>query len=52
MKMRQMKSMQQEKEGALKGVLTPQQFSTYQAARAEMKQKFEEQIAKKAAANP
>jgi hypothetical protein len=52
MKMRQMKAMQQEKDGALKGVLTPQQFSTYEAAKAEMKQNFEAAIAKKAAANP
>ena len=52
MKMRHMKSVQQEKDVALKGVLTPQQFSTYQASRVEMKQKFEEAIAKKAAANP
>ena len=50
--MREMKSMQQEKDRALKGVLTPQQFATYQGARVEMKQKFEEAIAKKAAAHP
>ena len=48
MKMRQMEAMQKEKETALQGVLTPAQFKTYQASRAEMKQKFEEAIAKKA----
>jgi hypothetical protein len=48
MKMRQMEAMQKEKDAALQGVLTPAQFKTYQASRAEMKQKFEEAIAKKA----
>lgn len=48
MKMRQMEAMQKEKDAALQGVLTPAQFKTYEASRAEMKQKFEQAIAKKA----
>jgi hypothetical protein len=49
MKMRQMKEIQGQKDTALKGVLTPDQFQAYEAAREEMKQKFEEAIEKKAA---
>lgn len=49
MKMRAMKENQEQKDTALQAVLTPAQFQTYEASREEMKQKFEEQIAKKAA---
>jgi len=49
MKMRQMKEIQGQKDTALQGVLTPAQYQAYQAARDEMKQKFEEAIEKKAA---
>jgi hypothetical protein len=49
MKMREMKSIQSQKDTALQGILTPAQFATYQASQDEMKQKFEEEIAKKAA---
>ena len=49
MKMREMKSLQSQKDEALQGALTPAQFAAYQAAQDEMKQKFEEEIAKKVA---
>jgi hypothetical protein len=50
-KMRQMESIQKAKDAELKSVLTPDQYAKYQASRAEMKQKFEEAIAKKAGAS-
>jgi hypothetical protein len=51
MKMRAMRSLQTEKNGELKTVLTPDQYAKYQAAQDEMKQQFESEIAKKAAAS-
>lgn len=47
-KMRQMKSIQSEKDAELKGVLSADQYQAYDAARDELKQKFEAEIAKKA----
>lgn len=49
MKMREMKSLQSQKDAALQAVLTPAQFEAYRAAQDEMKQKFEEAIEKKIA---
>ena len=48
MKMRQIKGIQAEKDAELKGVLSAPQYQAYEAAREEMKQKFEQAIAKKA----
>jgi len=46
-KMRQMKAIQSEKDGELQGVLSPAQYQAYDAARDEMKEKVEQEIAKK-----
>ena len=48
-KMRQMKAVQSDKNAALKGVLSPAQYETYEAAQDEMKEKFEEAIANQVA---
>lgn len=48
-KMRQMREIQTAKDGALKGVLTPAQYDAYDAARDDMKEKFEAAIQKKLA---
>jgi len=42
--MRQMREINGEKETELKGILTPKQWQKYEAARAEMREKFEERI--------
>jgi hypothetical protein len=42
--MREMKAINQQKEAALKNVLTPAQFQQYEAAKAEIRQKFEQRI--------
>lgn len=47
MKMRQMKELQSAKDSELQGVLTPAQYQAYEAAREEMKEKVEQEIAKK-----
>jgi len=43
-RMRQMREINGEKETELKGILTPKQWQKYEAARAEMREKFEERI--------
>lgn len=48
-KMRQMKAIQGEKDDAMKTALTPAQYQAYDAAKDEMKEKFEQAIAKKVA---
>ena len=49
-KARQMKAIQAEKDAELQTALSPQQFQAYQAAKDELKQKFEEAVEKKVAA--
>jgi hypothetical protein len=49
-KARQMKAIQAEKDDELKTVLSPEQYQAYDAAKDELKQKFEEAVAKKVAA--
>lgn len=46
-KMRQMKEIQSEKDAEMQATLSPAQFQAYEAAKDEMKQKFEEAVAKK-----
>lgn len=48
MKIRSMKAIEDQKETALKGILTPEQFQNFLAAREELKQKLEEKLAEKA----
>src|SRR5262245_19509643 len=43
-RMRQMREINGEKEKELKGVLTPEQWTKYEASREEMREKFEERI--------
>lgn len=49
-KARQMREIQAEKDAELQTALSPQQYQAYQAAKDELKQKFEDAVAKKAAA--
>lgn len=49
-KARQMKAIQAEKDAELKTALSPQQYQAYDAAKDELKQKFEEAVEKKVAA--
>jgi hypothetical protein len=49
-KAREMKAIQAEKDAALKTALSPQQYQAYDAAKDELKQKFEEAVEKKVAA--
>jgi hypothetical protein len=51
-RMRQARAIENQKEAALQGVLTPDQFQKFLALRDEMKQKLEERLAKKAAGTP
>lgn len=48
MKMRAMKAIEDQKETQLQGILTPEQFQAFLAAREELKQKLEEKLAAKA----
>ncbi len=48
-KARQMREIQGEKDAELKTVLSPQQYEAYEAAKDELKAKFEDAVAKKAA---
>jgi hypothetical protein len=48
-KMRTARAAEQEKEAALKGVLTPEQFQAFLAAREELRQKVEQRLAEKKA---
>lgn len=48
-KMRAMRAIEQQKEAALRGVLTPAQFQTFLAAKDELKQKLEEHLMEKRA---
>ena len=43
-RMRQMREINTEKETELKGILSPQQWQKYEAARAEMREKLEERM--------
>ena len=45
---REIKQIDEQKDGALKGVLSATQFQQYQAAKAQLRQQFEQQIAKAA----
>ncbi len=47
MKMRQASEVNKEKEGELKGVLTPEQFQKFLASKEEMREKFEAKMAEK-----
>lgn len=49
-KARQMKAIQAEKDAELKAALSPDQYQAYEAAKDELKQKFEEAVEKKVAA--
>lgn len=49
-KARQMKAIQAEKDAELQTALSPQQYQAYDAAKDELKQKFEEAVEKKVAA--
>lgn len=49
-KARQMKAIQAEKDAELQTALSPQQFQAYDASKDELKQKFEEAVEKKVAA--
>lgn len=49
-KARQMKAIQAEKDAELRTALSPQQYQAYDAAKDELKQKFEEAVEKKVAA--
>lgn len=49
MKMRQMREIQGEKDGAMKATLTPAQYQAYEASKEELKEKFEDAVAKKIA---
>lgn len=42
--LREMKEIDEQKDAALKNVLSPAQFEQYQAAKAELRQKFEQRI--------
>jgi len=42
--MREMREIDEQKDAALKSVLSPAQFDQYQAAKAELRQKFEQRI--------
>lgn len=48
-KARQMKAIQAEKDAELKTALSPEQYQAYDAAKDELKEKFEEAVAKKVA---
>ena len=48
-KARQMREIQGEKDAELKTVLSPQQYEAYLAAKDELKEKFEDAVAKRAA---
>lgn len=48
-RMRQMKEIQSEKDADMKTALTPAQYQAYDAAKDELKEKFEQAIAKKVA---
>jgi len=48
-KLRAMKAIEDQKETGLQGILTPDQFQKFLAAREELKQKLEEKLAAKAA---
>lgn len=48
-KARAARQIEQEKDTKLQGVLTPQQFETWQASQAEMKQKLEQKLMEKRA---
>lgn len=50
-KARQMKEIQSEKDVEMQTALSPQQYQAYQAAKDELKEKFEQAVAKKAAAD-
>src|SRR5262249_29919163 len=50
MKMRRLRKINAEKDAELKQVLTPAQYQKLQAAKEEMRQKFEEKMAQKAKA--
>ena len=43
-KMREMKGIQEAKEGELRGVLTPDQFTQYQGMKEEMREKIEQKL--------
>ena len=47
-KMRQLRGLDEAKEGELRGVLSPQQFEQYLASKEEMRQKFEQRLEEKA----
>ncbi|MBY0277878.1 hypothetical protein K2Z84_21300 [Candidatus Binatia bacterium] len=49
-KARQMGEIQSEKDAEMQTALSPQQYQAYQAAKDELKEKFEQAVAKKAAA--
>jgi Spy/CpxP family protein refolding chaperone len=49
-KLRTVRAAEQEKEAALQGVLTPEQFQAFLAAREELRQKLEERLAQRKAA--
>jgi hypothetical protein len=51
-RMRAMKQVQEEKEAALKGVLTPEQLEKYQAAKEEFRQHARERMREHAAEQP
>ena len=48
-RMREMQAIQQRKDAALQGVLSPAQFQTYLASKEEMREKLEQRLAEKAA---
>ena len=48
-KARQMRAIQAEKDAELKTALSPQQYEAYEAAKSELKEKFEDAVAKKIA---
>lgn len=52
MKVRAAREIEQTKETALQGLLTPEQFQKFLASKDELKQKLEEQLAKKAGGTP
>ncbi len=45
-KRREMNALQAEKEAALREILTPEQFTKYEASREELREKLEEELAK------
>ena len=45
-RMREVKKLQEAKDGELKAVLTPAQYQTYEASKAEMKQRLEQRALK------